>query len=135
MFLKFRYRLGYDTLWPGGRGLDHLAAVVPHPMDGQVRHPTTLVKLITRCGTAVVDGCKQALLAKSVEAKLLRTVDEAPARLDPRGDRARIAAGGERWAARPPHAPSAPRIDQTRRRWVRKKRIISADALGPMGSV
>ena len=134
MFLKFGYRLGYDSLCREvadsilGRGCRT-------PLDGRVRHPTTLVKLTTRCGTGAVDGCKEALLAKSVEAKLLGTVDEAPARLDPGGDRARIAARGERCAPRPPHAPSAPRVDQARRRWPRKKRIISADASGPMGSV
>ena len=31
------------------------------------------MKLTTRCGTAAVDGCNEALLAKAVEAKLLRT--------------------------------------------------------------
>ena len=36
-------------------------------------HPTTLMKLTTRCGTAAVDGCNEALLAKAAEAKLLRT--------------------------------------------------------------
>ena len=43
------------------------------PLDGHVPHPTTLMKLTTRCSTAAVDGCNQALLAKAVEAKLLRT--------------------------------------------------------------
>jgi len=32
-----------------------------------VPHPTTLMKLTTRCGTAAVDGCNQALLAKATE--------------------------------------------------------------------
>ena len=36
-------------------------------------HPTTLMKLTIRCGTAAVDGCNEALLAKAAEAKLLRT--------------------------------------------------------------
>ena len=36
-------------------------------------HPTTLMKLTTRCGAAAVDGCDEALLAKAAEAKLLRT--------------------------------------------------------------
>ena len=43
------------------------------PLDGKVPHPTTLMKLTTRCGTAAVDGCNEALLAKAAEAKLLRT--------------------------------------------------------------
>lgn len=43
------------------------------PLDGQVPHPTTLMKLTTRCGCAAVAGCNEALLAKAAEAKLLRT--------------------------------------------------------------
>jgi IS5 family transposase len=43
------------------------------PLDGRLPHPTTLMKLTTRCGTAAVDGCNEALLAKASEAKLLRT--------------------------------------------------------------
>ena len=36
-------------------------------------HPTTLMKLTTRCGSAAVDRLNEALLAKAAEAKLLRT--------------------------------------------------------------
>jgi IS5 family transposase len=43
------------------------------PIEGRVPHPTTLMKLTTRCGTAAVDGCNEALLAKAAQAKLLRT--------------------------------------------------------------
>ena len=43
------------------------------PLDVPVPHPTTLMKLTTRCGTAAVDGLNEALLAKAAEAKLLRT--------------------------------------------------------------
>ena len=42
-------------------------------LDGSVPHPTTLMKLTTRCGSAAVDGLNEALLAKAAEAKLLRT--------------------------------------------------------------
>jgi IS5 family transposase len=38
-----------------------------------VPHPTTLIKLTTRCGAAAVDGCNEAPLAKAAEARLLRT--------------------------------------------------------------
>ena len=34
MFLKFRYRLGYESAVPGGERLDHLAAVLPDPAGG-----------------------------------------------------------------------------------------------------
>ena len=42
-------------------------------IDQPVPHPTTLMKLTTRCGSAAVDGLNEALLAKAVEAKVLRT--------------------------------------------------------------
>jgi IS5 family transposase len=43
------------------------------PLEGSVPHPTTLMKLTTRCGSTPVDGLNQALLAKATGAKLLRT--------------------------------------------------------------
>jgi IS5 family transposase len=42
-------------------------------LDGAVPHPTTLMKLSTRCGSAAVQGLNEALLAKAAEAKVLRT--------------------------------------------------------------
>jgi IS5 family transposase len=38
-----------------------------------VPHPTTLMKLTTRCGEAAVAGLNEALWAKASAAKLLRT--------------------------------------------------------------
>jgi transposase, IS5 family len=73
MFLKFRYRLGYETLCREVTDSITWRRFCRIPLDGQVPHPTTLMKLTTRCGTAAVDGCNEALLAKAVEAKLLRT--------------------------------------------------------------
>ncbi|SNR83274.1 ISNCY family transposase [Blastococcus mobilis] len=73
MFLKFRYRLGYETLCREVADSISWRRFCRIPLDGQVPHPTTLMKLTTRCGTAAVDGCNEALLAKAAEAKLLRT--------------------------------------------------------------
>jgi IS5 family transposase len=73
MFLKFRYRLGYESLCREVADSITWRRFCRIPLDGQVPHPTTLMKLTTRCGTAAVDGCNQALLAKAAEAKLLRT--------------------------------------------------------------
>ena len=42
-------------------------------IDQPVPHPTTLMKLTTRWGSTAVDGLNEALLAKAVEAKVLRT--------------------------------------------------------------
>jgi transposase, IS5 family len=38
-----------------------------------VPHPTTLMKLTTRCGEDAVTGLNEALWAKAAGAKLLRT--------------------------------------------------------------
>ena len=73
MFLKFRYRLGYETLCREVADSISWRRFCRIPLDGQVPHPTTLMKLTTRCGPVAVDGCNEALLAKAAEAKLLRT--------------------------------------------------------------
>jgi IS5 family transposase len=73
MFLKFRYGLGYESLCREVAGSISWRRFCRIPLDGQVPHPTTLMKLTVRCGRAAVDGCNEALLAKAAEAKLLRT--------------------------------------------------------------
>jgi IS5 family transposase len=50
MDLNVRYRLGHETLVPGGVRLDLVAAVLPHRHRLRVPHPTTLMKITTRCG-------------------------------------------------------------------------------------
>src|SRR4051812_22841394 len=64
MFLKFRYRLGYETLCREVADSITWRRFCRIPIDARVPHPTTLMKLTTRCGTAAVDGCNEALLAK-----------------------------------------------------------------------
>ena len=73
MFLKFRYRLGYESLCREVSDSITWRRFCRIPLDASVPHPTTLMKLTTRCGTAAVEGCNEALLAKAAEAKLLRT--------------------------------------------------------------
>ena len=73
MFLKFRYRLGYEALCREVADSITWRRFCRIPLDGSVPHPTTLMKLTTRCGSAAVDGLNEALLAKAAEAKLLRT--------------------------------------------------------------
>jgi IS5 family transposase len=43
------------------------------PFGTRVPHPTTLMKITSRCGDDVVTGLNEALLAKAAAAKLLRT--------------------------------------------------------------
>jgi len=73
MFLKFRYRLGYETLCREVGDSFTWRRFCGIPFDGAVPHPTTLMKLTTRCGSTAVDGLNRALLAKVVEAKVVRT--------------------------------------------------------------
>ena len=73
MFLKFRYRLGFESLCAEVSDSITWRRFCRIPLDGRVPHPTTLMKLTTRCGPAAVAGCNEALLAKAAEAKLLRT--------------------------------------------------------------
>ena len=73
MFLKFRYRLGYESLCREVSDSITWRMFCRIPLDVPVPHPTTLMKLTTRCGTAAVDGLNETLLAKAAEAKLLRT--------------------------------------------------------------
>ena len=73
MFLKFRYHLGYESLCREVSDSITWRRFCRIHIDGNVPHPTTLMKLTTRCGVAAMDGCNEALLAKAAKAKLLRT--------------------------------------------------------------
>jgi len=73
MFLKFRYRLGYESLCAEVSDSISWRRFCRIPLDGRVPHPTTLMKLTGRCGSAAVGGLNEALLAKAAGAKLLRT--------------------------------------------------------------
>ena len=73
MFLKFRYRLGYEALCREVSDSFTWRRFCRIPFDGAVPHPTTLIKLTTKCGSTAVDGLNRVLLAKAVEAKVVRT--------------------------------------------------------------
>jgi IS5 family transposase len=73
MFLKFRYRLGYESLCAEVADSISWRRFCRIPLDGRVPHPTTLMKLTTRCGEQAVAGLNEALWGKASAAKLLRT--------------------------------------------------------------
>ena len=117
MFLKFRYRLGYESLCREVADSITWRRFCRIPLDGHVPHPTTLMKLTTRCGTAAVDGCNEALLAKAAAAHQpaarghhLRPGRRGlPDRLRPAGqgdapDRHDRPTGAGRWRCHPPAA-------------------------------
>ena len=66
-------RLGYETLRREVGDSFTWRRFCRIPLDGSVPHPTTLMKLTTRCGAAAVDGLNEALLVQATEAKVLRT--------------------------------------------------------------
>ncbi|TDO52811.1 IS5 family transposase, partial [Kribbella sp. VKM Ac-2571] len=73
MFLKFRYRLGYESLCREVADSISWQRFCRIPLGTRVPHPTTLMKITTRCGDGAVAGLNEALLAKAAAAKLLRT--------------------------------------------------------------
>jgi IS5 family transposase len=73
MFLKYRYRLGFETVCREVTDSITWQRFCRIPLGGRVPHPTTLMKITTRCGQVAVDGLNEALLAKAVEARVLKT--------------------------------------------------------------
>jgi IS5 family transposase len=73
MFLKFRYRLGYESLCAEVSDSISWRRFCRIRLDGKVPHPTTLMKLTSRCGQDAVAGLNEALWAKAAGEKLLRT--------------------------------------------------------------
>jgi IS5 family transposase len=73
MFLKFRHRLGYESLCAEVSDSISWRRFCRIGLDGTVPHPTTLMKLTARCGEAAVAGLNEALWAKAAGNKLLRT--------------------------------------------------------------
>src|SRR5258708_9895223 len=73
MFLKFRYRLGYESLCREVADSISWQRFCRIPLGTPGPHPTTLMKITTRCGDDAVAGLNEALLAMAATAKLLRT--------------------------------------------------------------
>lgn len=73
MFLKYRYRLGFETVCREVTDSIMWQRFCRIPLGGRVPHPTTLMKITSRCGQWAVDALNEALLAKAHEAKVLKT--------------------------------------------------------------
>jgi transposase, IS5 family len=73
MFLKYRYRLGFEPLCREVADSISWQRFCRIPLGEDVPHPTTLMKITTRCGTSAVEGLNDALLAKAMTAKVLKT--------------------------------------------------------------
>jgi IS5 family transposase len=73
MFLKFRHDLGYETLCAEVSDSISWRRFCRIDIDGRVPHPTTLMKITTRCGERAVEQLNDELIARAVAAKLVRT--------------------------------------------------------------
>ena len=73
MFLKYRYRLGFEPLCREVADSISWQRFCRIPLGGVTPHPTTLMKITTRCGAVAVDELNEALIAKAVEARVLKT--------------------------------------------------------------
>jgi transposase, IS5 family len=72
VFLKYRYRLGYEPLVAEVADSLTWRRFCRIPLGARVPHPTTLMKITTRCGPQAVEQLNDALLAQAAEAKLVR---------------------------------------------------------------
>ncbi len=72
MFLKYRYRLGFEPLCREVADSIAWRRFCRVPLGQAVPHPTTLMKITTRCGEAAAAGLNEALLAKAAEKKVIK---------------------------------------------------------------
>lgn len=73
MFLKHRYRLGYESLCAEVSDSISWRRFCRLNIDDPLPHPTTLMKITTRCGQVTVAALNEQLLAKATEQKLVKT--------------------------------------------------------------
>jgi IS5 family transposase len=73
MFLKYRYKLGFEPLCREVADSISWQRFVRIPLGGVTPHPTTLMKITTRCGETVINALNDALLVKAAEARVLKT--------------------------------------------------------------
>jgi IS5 family transposase len=73
MFLKHRYQLGYESLCAEVSDSISWRRFCRIDIDGRVPHPTTLMKITTRCGEQAVAELNEELLASAVEARVVKT--------------------------------------------------------------
>jgi hypothetical protein len=72
MFLKHRYRLGYETLCRDVADSISWSRFCRIPLGTTAPHPSTLGKITARCGPEVVDQLNKALLVRAAGAKVVK---------------------------------------------------------------
>src|ERR687897_3248589 len=70
MFLKYRYKLSFEVVCREVADSISWQRFCRVALGGSVPHPTTLMKITTRCGAEVIDALNEALLAKAARARV-----------------------------------------------------------------
>src|ERR1700693_396338 len=73
MFLKYRYRLGFESLCREVCDSVSWSRFCRIPLGGSVPHHSTLKKIAKRCGPGAIEELNGALLAKAANQKVLKT--------------------------------------------------------------
>jgi IS5 family transposase len=73
VFLKYQYRMGYESLCREVGDSISWRIFCPLNLDDAVPAPSTLSKITTRCDESAVLGLNDALLARAGAAKLVKT--------------------------------------------------------------
>ncbi len=73
MFLKYRYKLGFEPLCREVADSISWQRFCRIPLGESTPHPTTLMKITTRCGERAINELNDALLVKAAEARVLKT--------------------------------------------------------------
>lgn len=69
MFLKRRFRLGYETLCRKVADSISWSRFGRIPLGVTVPHPSTLGKITARCGPQVIEALNRALLFKAADQR------------------------------------------------------------------
>ena len=73
LFLKYRYRLGFETLCREVTDSVSWSRFCRIPLGGSVPHHSTLKKIAKRCGPGAIEALNEALLAKAADNRVLKT--------------------------------------------------------------
>jgi transposase, IS5 family len=73
MFLKYRYRLGFESLCWEVTDSVSWSRFCRIPLGGSVPDHSTLKKLTKRCGPTAIGELNEALLTKAANKKVLKT--------------------------------------------------------------
>ena len=73
MYLKYRHRIGFETLCREVADSLSWSRFCRIPLGGRVPDPSTLKKTAKRCGPQAIEGLNRALLEKAANNKVLKT--------------------------------------------------------------